>query len=200
MLSRVFEMFTQVDCSVERTRGGLGIGLTLVKRLVEMHGGSVFAHSDGTGTGSNFIVRLPIPNWELNHESRPAREQKLTAARASRRVLVVDDNEDSATSLGMLLSMLGYETHTAVDGPAGLEAVARFRPDVALLDIGMPKLNGYEVARRIREQPGGKELVLIAITGWGQAADRQRTIEAGFNHHMVKPVDLAALANLLASL
>jgi PAS domain S-box-containing protein len=200
MLPRIFDSFTQVNRSLERSQGGLGIGLTLVKRLVEMHGGSVAAHSDGAGRGSEFVVRLPVP-IAFAAPGSPARpDEPVTDAPACCRLLIVDDNNDAATSLGMMLRILGYETRTAGDGLAGLEAAAEFRPDVLLLDIGMPKLNGYDVARRIREQPWGKGPVLIAVTGWGQAEDRQRSSEAGFDHHLVKPVDPAALTKLLASL
>jgi CheY-like chemotaxis protein len=199
MLPRIFEMFTQVDRSWQRTQGGLGIGLTLVKRLVEMHGGSVAAHSDGPGRGSEFVVRLPIPIAQRALEARPAPDEKPMDAPARCRVLVVDDNNDAATSLSMLLSMLGYETRAAGDGAAGLEATAAFRPDIVLLDIGMPKLNGCEVARHLRARPGDKDVVLIAVTGWGQAEDKQRILEAGFDYHLVKPVDPTALAKLLAS-
>ncbi len=199
MLPRIFEMFTQVDRSLERTQGGLGIGLTLVKRLVEMHGGSIEARSGGPGKGSEFIVRLPIPISHPAQESQPMHVE-ATNAPARCRILVVDDNNDSATSLGMMLSILGYETRTAFDGIAGLEAAAEYRPDVALLDIGMPRMNGYDVARRIREEPWGTDVVLIAVTGWSQAEDKQRTLEAGFDGHLVKPVDPSVLASLLASL
>jgi signal transduction histidine kinase/CheY-like chemotaxis protein len=200
MLPRIFDLFTQVDRSLECTQGGLGVGLTLVKRLVEMHGGSVAAHSDGAGTGSAFVVRLPIPVVEPALESQPAFGDKPRAAPARRRVLIVDDNNDAATSLAMMLSILGYETRTAGDGMAGLEAAAEFRPVVALLDIGLPKINGYDVARRIRQQPWGTDMALVAVTGWGQAEDKQRAIEAGFDHHLVKPVDPTPLTQLLASL
>jgi PAS domain S-box-containing protein len=200
MLPRIFDMFTQVDRSWQRAHGGLGIGLTLVKRLVEMHGGSVAASSDGPGKGSEFVVRLPIPVAHRAAAARLTPDDRATPAPARYRVLVVDDNNDAATSLSMLLNMLGYEMRTAFDGMAGLEAAAAFRPDFVLLDIGMPKLNGCEVARRIRAQPWGKEPVLIAVTGWGQAEDKQRIIEAGFDHHLVKPVDPTALASLLALL
>jgi signal transduction histidine kinase/CheY-like chemotaxis protein len=200
MLPRIFDPFSQVNQSLERCQGGLGIGLTLVKRLVEMHGGSVAAHSAGTGKGSEFVVRLPIPIALAAPGSPATPDEPVADAPARWRLLVIDDNNDAATSLGMMLSTLGYETRTAYDGLAGLEAAAEFRPDVVLLDIGMPKMNGYDVARRIREQPWGKEIVLIAVTGWGQAEHRQRTSEAGFDHHLVKPVDPAALAKLIASL
>jgi CheY-like chemotaxis protein len=200
MLPRIFEMFTQVDRSLERTRGGLGVGLTLVKRLVEMHGGSITAHSEGPGKGSKFIVRLPIPITDPARESQAVHDHKPGAVPLRCRVLIVDDNNDAATSLAMMLNILGYETRTAYDGTAGLEAAAEFRPDVALLDIGKPKMNGYELARRIRQQPSGTDMSLVAVTGWGQAEDKQRAIKAGFDHHLVKPADPTALTQLLSSL
>jgi DNA-binding response OmpR family regulator len=198
MLPKVFEMFTQVDRSLERSQGGLGIGLTLVKRLVEMHGGTVAAKSEGHGRGSEFVVRLPVVLSLVGHE--PSGEAEPVRTTARRRILVVDDNRDSATSLAMMLKIMGNETQTAYDGLEALDVGAAFRPDVALLDIGMPKLNGYDAARRIREQPWGKNIVLVALTGWGQEEDRRRSREAGFNTHMVKPVEPAALEKLLAGL
>jgi CheY-like chemotaxis protein len=200
ILPRVFEMFAQVDRSLERSRGGLGIGLTLVKRLVEMHGGNVEARSDGPGKGSEFIVRLPIPIEHTPRQPEAKGADEPAVASERRRILVADDNKDAATSLSMILSLLGYETCTAYDGSEALKAAAECRPDVALLDIGMPKMNGYDVAKRIREQPWGEDIVLIAVTGWGQTEDQQRSLEAGFDHHLVKPVDPNALAKLLASL
>jgi signal transduction histidine kinase/CheY-like chemotaxis protein len=199
MLEHIFELFAQVDRSLERTQGGLGIGLTLVKRLVEMHGGSVAAHSDGRGKGSRFVVRLPTAPALSAPGLQAMSEDELIGAPARSRVLIVDDNSDAATSLSRMLDLLGYETRTEQDGAAGLEAVSEFRPAVVLLDLGMPKLNGYEVARRIREQPRGNEVVLIAVTGWGQLQDKQRTFNAGFDHHLVKPVESTALARLLAA-
>jgi CheY-like chemotaxis protein len=195
-LARIFEMFTQVDTSFERSRDGLGLGLQLVKTLVEMHEGTVEAHSAGAGRGSEFVVRLPI----LAGAPQPPRPPALStpASTKARRILVVDDNRDSAESLALLLKLIGHETHTAHDGDAAVEAAAALRPDVVLLDIGLPKLNGNDAARRIREKAWGKGIVLIALTGWGQEEDRQRSREAGFNAHMVKPVDLAALTKLLA--
>jgi CheY-like chemotaxis protein/two-component sensor histidine kinase len=201
MLSKIFEMFAQVDRSLERSQGGLGIGLTLVKRLVEMHGGSVEARSDGPGMGSEFTVRLPVAMASASHQPQPPKgEGEKTAAPARRRILVVDDNKDSADSMSMMLSIAGMEARTAYDGLEAVAVAAAFNPDVVLLDIGLPKLNGYEAARRIREQPWGKDMVLVAVTGWGQEEDRRRSQEAGFNFHMVKPVDPAALERLLAGL
>jgi PAS domain S-box-containing protein len=197
MLPKIFEMFTQVDRSLDRSQGGLGIGLTLVQRLVEMHGGSVRAFSDGPRRGSEFVARLPILADETPPASPPTVEPPATTAR---RVLVVDDNRDSATSLAMLLNLAGNETHVVHDGLAAVEAAATFRPDIVLLDIGLPKLNGYEAARKIREQTWGKSMVLVALTGWGQEEDRRKSTEAGFDGHMVKPVEHAALMQLLAEL
>jgi PAS domain S-box-containing protein len=199
MLPRIFDMFTQVDRSLERSEGGLGLGLTLVHRLVELHGGTVEARSEGLGKGSEFIVRLPVAVELQDPGPRGEAGGGETAATpAARRILVVDDNRDAADSLGMLLGMLGHEVHTAHDGLEAVEAVDGFRPDVVLMDIGLPKLNGYEAARRIREQQGGAGLVLIALTGWGQDEDRRRSREAGFDHHITKPVDFADLQRVLA--
>ncbi len=195
-LPRIFDMFMQVDTSLERSVGGLGVGLTLVKNLVEMHGGAVEVHSAGVGQGSEFVVRLPV----LVETPKPEPTVSEPTPTAARRILLVDDNRDSAESLAMLLTLAGNETHTAHDGLEAVEAAAAFRPDVVLLDIGLPKLNGYEACRRIREQPWGKTMVLVAVTGWGQEEDRRKSKDAGFDAHMVKPVDYAALMKLLASL
>jgi PAS domain S-box-containing protein len=196
-LPHVFDMFTQVDTSLERAVSGLGIGLALVKTLVELHGGTVEAHSDGVGQGSEFVVRLPV----LADAPEPLREAKAhrPIATTGRRILVVDDNQDSARSLAMLLRLTGNETHMSYDGLEAVEAAARFRPDVILMDIGLPKLNGYEAARRIRQQPWNRHAALIALTGWGQEEDRQRSRAAGFNSHLVKPVDLDDLMKVLAT-
>jgi CheY-like chemotaxis protein len=198
-LSCIFEMFTQIDTSLERTRGGLGIGLTLAKTLVELHGGTLEVHSAGLGHGSEFLVRLPvIENMPTAQASRStSREPTITTAQ---RILVVDDNVDSAESLTVLLDLTGNETRRAYDGLEALIAAETFRPDVILLDIGLPELNGYDVARRIREQPWGQDMILVALTGWGQEEDRRRSREAGFNHHLTKPVDPIALKQLLAGL
>jgi PAS domain S-box-containing protein len=195
---RVFELFTQVDTSLERSRDGLGIGLTLVKTLVEMHGGTVEAHSEGLGHGSEFVIRLPISDETGMPLPRPTVSEPVRAL--GRRILIVDDNEDGAESLALLLKLSGHETHTAHDGLEGIEAAERLRPDAVLLDIGLPNLNGYEVCRRIREQAWGKNLMLVAVTGWGQEEDRHKSKEAGFNTHIVKPVDHNALLKLFASL
>jgi CheY-like chemotaxis protein/two-component sensor histidine kinase len=197
MLDRVFEMFTQVDRSLEKSQGGLGVGLGIVKRLVEMHGGTVEAHSEGEGRGSEFVVRLPLAA-AAGEPQPPAQASEEAAPPARRRILVVDDNADSADSLGKLLELLGHEVRTAYDGEAGVTAGAAFHPDVVLMDLGMPRLNGYDAARRIREEAWGKRAVLVALTGWGQEGDRRRSQEAGFDAHLVKPVDPADLAKVLA--
>jgi len=195
-LNGIFEMFAQVDQSLTRSQGGLGIGLTLVKQLVEMHEGSVAAFSDGPNTGSEFVIRLPLLSEEPDARVTP--QPSVEEQRGSRRqILVVDDNVDSAESLALLLRMTGNETHTHHDGLAAIEAAERLRPDVALLDLGMPKLDGYEACRRIRAQPWGKDIRLVALTGWGQEEDRRRSREAGFDAHLVKPVDFGVLNDLL---
>ncbi len=198
-LPRLFEMFFQVDRTLERSQGGLGIGLSLVRQLVELHGGRVVARSEGVGKGSEFIVSLPVLIDNSKPPQSPAPSGNGRTKSPDRRILVVDDNRDSADSLAMLLRLTGNEVHTAYDGVAGVETAERVRPDVVLLDIGMPKLNGYEVCRRIRGEAWGKGLMLIALTGWGQDDDHRRTVEAGFDAHMVKPVDPTALAELFAS-
>lgn len=196
-LTLIFEMFTQVDRSLHKAQGGLGIGLMLVKQLVEMHGGRVDGRSEGLGRGSEFVVRLPVMIEALKPqasgpESRPEASMKLL------RILVVDDNRDGANSLTDMLEIMGNETCTAYDGQQAVELAAEYRPDVVLLDIGLPKLNGYEACRRIREQPWGKDILLIAVTDWGQDKDRRRSSEAGFDHHLVKPVDPQVLMRMLA--
>jgi two-component system CheB/CheR fusion protein len=198
-LTRVFDMFTQLDSSLERSAGGLGIGLALVKNLVDLHGGTVEARSAGLGQGSEFTVRLPI-GADTAEPLPLASPDRPPAPVTSRRILVVDDNHDSAKSLAMLLKATGNETHTVYDGQAAVEAAATFRPEVVLLDIGLPKLNGYDAARRIREQPWGKGMLLVALTGWGQEEDRQKSKDAGFDCHLVKPVEYPALEKLLATL
>jgi PAS domain S-box-containing protein len=200
MLRRVFELFTQVHRDQQRSHGGLGIGLTLAKRLVEMHGGDIQARSDGPGKGSEFVVRLPLLVTLAVSESRPVEESQTAARRVKVRILVVDDLKDSAESLAMLLRFMGNEVRTAYDGEEAVEAARAFQPDLLLLDIGLPRLDGYEACRRIRQLPLGKDMVLVAVTGWGQEEDRRKANEAGFDHHMVKPVAIEAVEMLLQSL
>jgi signal transduction histidine kinase len=200
ILPRIFDMFTQADRALERTQGGLGIGLTLVRALVEMHGGRVDAHSPGAGQGCEFVVRLPVLLSPGRRTSPRDGGDGRAHHSAPYRILVVDDNCDSAISLGLMLEIMGHEIRTAHDGLAAVDAAASFRPDVILLDIGLPKLNGYDACRRIRAQAWAGRTVLIAITGWGQEEDKTLAREAGFNFHMVKPVDPEALEKLLAGL
>ncbi len=195
-LAKVFELFSQINHSTERTQGGLGIGLNLVKRLVEIHGGSVEAYSAGPGRGSEFVVRLPLLLGELETELFAASVPQPMAI--SQRILIVDDNKDAASSLALLLTTLGNETQIAYDGLQAIETAAAFQPDVMLLDIGLPKLSGYDVCRRIRAQPWGQSMVLVALTGWGLEEDRRESKNAGFDHHLVKPVDLNTLREVLA--
>jgi signal transduction histidine kinase/CheY-like chemotaxis protein len=192
-LSQVFDMFMQVDRSTRRSQGGLGIGLTLVKSLVGMHGGTVEARSEGPGLGSEFIVRLPVV---VEIASALEQTRRMTPL-PSRRILIVDDSRDGGESLATLLRVLGAEVALAHSGRHALECVDAFRPDVVLLDIGMPGMDGYEVARRIRANPANRHMSLIALTGWGQDEDRRRSVAAGFNHHLVKPADIEQLRQLL---
>ncbi len=198
MLDKVFDMFTQVTQSIERSQGGLGIGLTLVKRLVELHGGTVEARSAGPGQGSEFIVRLPQqagaplpqPAALAPHAHAPA---------AGQRILVADDNRDAADTLAFMLRLAGHEVRIAYDGQEAIDIAGTFRPTLALLDVGMPRLNGLEAARHLRSQAYGEEMMLIALTGWGQPDDRSRSLAAGFDHHVVKPVDPSMLERLLGA-
>ena len=194
MLAQVFEMFMQVDRSARRAQGGLGIGLTLVRSLVKMHNGVVHARSDGPGLGSEFIVHLPLAAAKVSPKEEDAPVQSIP----SRRILIVDDSLDGAESLSVLLRVLGATVALEHSGTAALEAVEKFHPDVVLLDIGMPGMDGYEVARRIRANPEHEKISLIALTGWGQDEDRQRSQAAGFNHHLVKPADIGRLRQLLS--
>jgi PAS domain S-box-containing protein len=195
MQDEVFQLFAQVDRSSQRTRGGLGIGLALAKRLVELHDGNIEAHSAGEGLGSEFVVRLPQSDAPPP-STGPVHRRSFEGPR--RRILIADDNQDAATSLSMLLEMMGHQTRTVHDGLAAVAAVEAFRPDVVILDIGMPKLDGYEAASQIASLPRGGAILLIAMTGWGQDPDRERVREAGFHHHLVKPVDADRLAELIA--
>jgi len=194
LLPRVFDAFTQV--APARSRDGLGIGLSLSRGLVALHGGSIEARSAGPGAGSELIVTLPIASAPQARDSETA----VAAPRptAARRILVVDDFEDSAESLALLLRRMGHEVQTASSGAQAIEAARALRPDVVLLDIGMPGLDGYEACRRIRAEAWGAGILLVAVTGWGQAEDRRRSQEAGFDGHLVKPIDPRALAVLLA--
>jgi PAS domain S-box-containing protein len=199
MLVQIFEMFAQVGGPFAANQGGLGIGLTLVRRLVELHGGHVWAESDGPGTGSRFFVRLPLADGNAPRPDPEPEEMRTGGSRPARRVLVVDDNVDAAEMLAELLKLDGHEVRTATSGPDALEAVAGFVPHVALLDIGLPGMNGFELARRLRAQPGLTGLTLVAVTGWGQREDREQSKEAGFDHHLTKPVDPDDVRRLVAS-
>ncbi|HET9233148.1 MAG TPA: response regulator, partial [Candidatus Eisenbacteria bacterium] len=196
MLPRVFEPFSQVDRSMERSEGGLGIGLTLVERLVALHNGTVHALSDGPGQGSTFMVRLPLPR-DAPRKASGANGSEVSLPHRKRRILIVDDNRDAADSLAILLRMADHDVRTVHDGLEALDAATDFEPEVVLLDIGLPKLNGYEVARHIRELKGGRDRLLVAMTGWGQKEDHRRSREAGFDHHLTKPVEFSTLMNLL---
>jgi PAS domain S-box-containing protein len=199
MLPRIFDLFVQVDRSLARSEGGLGIGLTLVKSLVEMHGGSVEAHSEGLGRGSEFVVRLPV--LQTRHDPNPDQaERSGDYPSPPRRILVVDDNVDAAASLAMLLQVEQHDVRTAHDGPTALHVAEAFRPEVIFLDIGLPRMDGYEVARRLRKQAGLEKTLLVALTGYGQEEDRRRSQQAGFDAHLVKPADPVALQQLLAGL
>ena len=216
LLPHVFELFTQIDRQDGRAQGGLGIGLALVQRLVQMHQGEVTAVSEGPGKGSEFVIRLPRLLTEKEPVGQPhvipvsssaaevaavvAPLAGASAARFARRILIADDNNDALESLATLLQLSGHEVFTATNGGTALQSAERHRPEVALLDIGMPMLDGYEVAKRIRAQPWGQRITLVALTGWGQDSDRRRSREAGFDSHLVKPLDLETLTDLLARL
>jgi PAS domain S-box-containing protein len=195
-LAYVFDMFRQSDCSLERAQGGLGIGLTLVRRLVELHGGAIYAQSQGPGKGSEFIVRLPVAA-----PGAPQMTKTLTPSKhlvEKQRILVVDDNKDAGDTLSMLLRVKGNQVRTASNGLHAIEVASEFLPQVVLMDIGMPHLDGHETARRLRKLPCGRDITIIALTGWGQPDDVQRSIDAGCSAHLVKPVDIAELERLLA--
>jgi PAS domain S-box-containing protein len=198
LLPRVFDLFVQGEHTLARSQGGLGIGLTLVKRLVEMHGGSVAVSSAGPGQGSEFSVRLPLaPGSADTADARP-KPSHTRAPGARKRLLVVDDNVDAAETIARLLRLAGYEAECVYDGPSALEAVERNRPDIVVLDIGLPGMDGYEVARRLRAR--FRRLPLIAVTGYGQDSDRKRSAQAGFDHHFTKPVDPLELEGFIAKL
>ena len=196
-LEGVFEMFSQEESALSRARGGLGIGLSLTRKLVEMHGGDITASSEGRGKGSHFTVRLPL----LEASQLPPAESaadKPASAPGDLRILVADDNRDAAETMTMLLEMMGHVVRRVHDGEAALEVAATFDPELVLLDIGMPGLNGYEVCQRLRAQPNGAARTVVAVTGWGQPHDLQKSKEAGFDHHLVKPVDIQVLTGLIA--
>ena len=198
-LPHIFDMFSQVEPALNRSHGGLGIGLSLTRNLVEMHGGSITAQSDGPSLGSEFVVRLPVIETS-SAVARPQETGRAMPAKKRYRILVADDNRDCAESLALMLKLDGHKVHIAYDGVEAVQAAEEFCPDVVVLDIGMPKLNGYEACRSIREQPWGQNMILIALTGWGQDKDKLNTQKAGFNYHLVKPVDPTQLMKLLNKL
>jgi signal transduction histidine kinase/CheY-like chemotaxis protein len=201
LLPHVFELFVQADYASSKSQGGLGIGLTLVKNLVEMHNGTVEAHSAGLGKGAEFVVRLPLLAKNTDQPLPSRTETDPTSRRATgHRLLVVDDNQDAGNTLGMLLRLQGHEVRVVYSGETALDAVESFAPDVIFLDIGMPGMDGYEVARRLRKQPSNKRVILAALTGWGQPEDRRRTLELGFDHHLVKPPEPEAVQRIIAAL
>ena len=200
LLPRIFDLFTQFDRRSDDSVGGLGIGLALVRRLVEMHGGSVTASSNGDGAGSDFVIRLPLLAEGALCVEDQTEAQPCETSSVPRRILLADDNADALESLATVLRLRGHEVFSAPNGAIALETAARHLPEVALLDIGMPLIDGYEVARRIRAQEWGKGVTLVAVTGWGQESDRVRSQEAGFDTHLVKPLDLDKLTALLAQL
>jgi PAS domain S-box-containing protein len=198
LLPKVFDLFVQGSRSLDRADGGLGIGLTLVREILRLHGGSITASSRGAGAGSKFEVRLPLEQ-PASHPVEHADDARRSAPHGGRRVLVVDDNRDSAESMAMLLRATGHDVETAYDGPTALEAALRDRPEYVLLDIGLPGMSGYAVAERLRAAPALRRMILIAMTGYGQEEDRRRSREAGFDHHLVKPVDFDVLASILSA-
>jgi len=207
-LPHVFDLFIQAGRSLDRAQGGLGIGLTLARSIVELHGGRIEALSDGPGRGSEFVIHLPVFSFQPLrgdalgevHESFMGIEAAAPALSIRRRVLVVDDNADSAESLALALTLEGHDAKLAYDGPGAVEVALAFKPQVALLDIGLPGMNGYELARQLRQRPGGRDMALIALTGYGQAEDRRKSREAGFDHHLTKPVNYDTLVTLINSL
>jgi CheY-like chemotaxis protein len=196
LLPRVFDMFVQGDRSIARTEGGLGIGLTLVHKLAEMHDGSVTALSEGPGKGSEFIVRLPTSGQDSSKS--PTESHSSNVGRAGARVLVVDDNADTALGLAKLLKLLGHDVQTASDGLQAVERAKILKPEIILLDIGLPGMNGYQVAQLLRQEDCCRDALLIAVSGYGQDEDRRRSMESGFDHHLVKPVDFNTLMAVIA--
>jgi signal transduction histidine kinase/ActR/RegA family two-component response regulator len=203
LLPHIFELFTQGEWSADRSQGGMGIGLALVRRLVELHGGTIEASSDGIGQGSEFTIRLPLITAEIaglgKNQHRDNLPSRAFAGAAPRRILVVDDNVDATTTLRMLLAVEHHEVRVAHDGLTALQVAQEFQPDVVLLDIELPMMDGYEVAQRLRQSPSPKKAVIVALTGYGQDEDRRRSAEAGFDFHLVKPVSLETLRSALAT-
>jgi len=200
MLPRIFDLFAQVDRTLKRAKGGLGIGLSLARTLVEMHGGRIEARSSGPGQGCEFLVSLPLAGASYpGVATQPASGERSLRMALALRVLVVDDNHDAADSLGMLLTFLGADVRVAYDGPSALAMARTYRPALALLDIGMPGMDGYELAQQLRQESSLRPLTLIALTGWGQPDDRRRSHEAGFDDHLVKPANAETLQSLLSA-
>jgi CheY-like chemotaxis protein len=200
VLPRVFDLFMQSSRSLDRSQGGLGIGLTLVKELIGLHGGTVEAHSAGPGKGSEFVVRLPMLSGKATKALEATSPKEASADQpVSRRVLVVDDNEDEASGLAMVMKLAGHQVEVANEGETALAAAHTFRPEVVLLDIGLPGMNGYEVASHLRRQSDTAKMLLVALTGYGQEHDRQRALEAGFDFHFTKPVEPVVLKELISN-
>jgi CheY-like chemotaxis protein len=199
-LPRLFEKFSQVAPALDRSQGGLGLGLSLVHGIVSLHDGRIEARSAGLGRGSEFVVRLPVVPGVAMAEQLRVPASAVAPSLVSRRVLVVDDNADSAESLALLLRVEGHLVETAYDGRAAVELAERFQPDAILLDLGMPGMNGYDVCEEIRSQPWGRSILMVAQTGWGQAQDRARTFEAGFDAHLTKPIDPEVVQEMLVTL
>ncbi len=199
MLPRIFDMFTQADRSIDRAHGGLGVGLTVARRLVELHGGSISAASDGPGKGTTFTVRIPVSDADGESPADSSEQPGIASASGPLRVVVADDNRDAAESLAALLQMVGHDVRIAYDGVEAVGLATEYRPDAVVLDIGMPKMNGYDAAQKLRAGPAGKDMIIIALSGWGQEEDKRRSREAGIDHHLVKPLDPASLLRLLAT-
>ncbi len=195
LLPRIFELFVQADSPTQRTRGGLGIGLALARRLIDMHGGEIAAYSDGPGYGATFVITMPLCETTVQ-EATPPRD---VAHVVTSRVVIIDDNQDAADTMSMLVQQLGGSARVAHDAPSGLSAIQDFQPDIVFLDIGMPGMDGYETCRRIRQQPSPRHIVVVAVTGWGQSQDKQRALDAGFDAHLTKPVDPSTLAHVLTA-
>jgi signal transduction histidine kinase/CheY-like chemotaxis protein len=197
MLDRVFDMFIQIDHTLERSHGGLGVGLALVRTIVEMHGGTVRCRSDGPGRGSEFVIRLPVSARVAEPSAAPQRRRR--DENRSHRILVAEDGHDAADSFGALLSIMGHEVRVVYDGETAVRTAEEFQPNVIIMDLGMPRLNGYDAARSIRQTTWGARVTLIALSGWGQLEDRVRSAEAGFDRHLTKPVDPAVIEAVLDS-